>query len=152
MRYKPFLIPIIFIGILFANNSAKAQNTYAVLVGISDYYKNNDLPTSVKDLEKFKEFLMSENGNKTPDSNIVFIKNKEATKQNIIKQSKDLFSKAKPNDRVFFYFSGHGSNGFFCAYDSMPKDEYLYFYEVKDIFKSAKYNTKISFIRLKQKV
>lgn len=88
---------------------------------------------------------MSENEGNTPDSNIVFIKNKDATKHNIIKQSKEIFSKGTQNDRVFFYFSGHGSKGFFCAYDRIPKDEYLYFSEIKDIFKSAKCNIKILF-------
>lgn len=57
MKHKSFLIYIIFIGVLFANCSAKAQETYAVLVAISDYYKNKDLPTPVKDLEEFKEFF-----------------------------------------------------------------------------------------------
>lgn len=120
------------------------ENTYAVLVAINDYKNLGDRSYPIENLEKFKTFLMSDNGGNVPDSNICFIKNNQATKQNIINKSVEIFSKAKNNDRVIFYFHGHGNNGFFSAYDSVP-EHYLYFSEVKKIFQSANCKTKILF-------
>lgn len=43
--------------------------------------------------------------------------NKDASKQNILKQCSAIFSKADKDDVVIFYFSGHGAVGYFCSYD-----------------------------------
>ncbi|MDE6195103.1 MAG: caspase family protein [Muribaculaceae bacterium] len=42
-----------------------------------------------------------------------------ATKEKIIMAMNKVYSKAKEDDIVIFFFSGHGFNGGFCAYDGI---------------------------------
>lgn len=126
------------------------ENTYAVIVGVADY-KNlkpdkGDLKFTINDVNAFNEFLKSKKGGSVPASNIVVLTNAQASKQNIIDKAKALFAKAKKNDRVIFFFSGHGNKGYFMPYDAGDiGDRLLYFDEIKSIFRCAKCNTKLLF-------
>lgn len=126
------------------------DNTYAVIVAVADYKNmgpnDGDLTFTITDARLFREFLMSEKGGKVPASNIVLLLDSEASKENIIAQSKALFAKAQKNDRVIFYFSGHGSRGCFVPYDAGDiGNKLLYFNEIKSIFRNAKCSTKLLF-------
>ncbi len=148
MIRKTFLLFALLLG---TSLSALAyQNTYAVIVGIADY-KNfepgkGDLNYTVSDAQRFCEFLKSKKGGSVPESNIVMLTNGQATKANIVEQAKALFAKAQKNDRVIFYFSGHGSKGCFLPYEAGDiGNNLLYFYEIKSIFRKANCNTKLLF-------
>ena len=126
------------------------ENTYAVIVGVADYKNfvpgDGDLNYTVSDAISFASFLKSKKGGNVPASNIVLLTDAQATKDNIIAKAKALFAKAKKDDRVIFYFSGHGSKGCFLPYDAGDiGNNLLYFNEVKSIFRSAKCNTKLLF-------
>lgn len=136
------LLLLLFVmgGVALAYN-----NTYAIIIGVADYRDygpmSGDLIYTVPDANSFKSFLMSKKGGSVPASNIVLLTNAQASKANIIAKGKALFTKAKKDDRVIFYFSGHGSKGCFVPYDSEP----LWFDDVKAIFRCAKSNTKLLF-------
>lgn len=121
------------------------ENTYAIIVGVADYKNytpaNGDLSYTVKDAISFYNFLKSKKGGNVPASNIILLTDAQASKANIIAKGKAIFAKAKKDDRVIFYFSGHGSRGCFVPYDSDP----LWFSEVKSIFRCAKCDTKLLF-------
>lgn len=126
------------------------NNTYAIVVGVADYKNfvpgDGDLNYTVNDAVSFATFLKSKKGGSVPASNIILLTNAQASKENIIAKGKALFSKAKKEDRVIFYFSGHGSKGCFLPYDADDwGNNLLYFREVKSIFRSAKCNTKLLF-------
>lgn len=125
------------------------NSTYAIVIGVADYKNydsDGDLTYTIKDAESFCAFLKSKKGGSVPASNIVLLTNAQATKENIMNQGKALFAKAKKDDRVIFYFSGHGSKGCFLPYDFTEMGlNLLYFSEVKSIFRSAKCNTKLLF-------
>lgn len=126
------------------------ENTYAIIIGVADYKNfapgDGDLNYTVNDALSFADFLKSKKGGSVPASNIVLLTDAQATKQNIITKAKALFSKAKKNDRVIFYFSGHGSKGCFMPYDAGDiGNSSLYFKEIKSIFRSAKCDTKLLF-------
>ena len=126
------------------------HNTYAVIIGVADYEEfsrnDGDLLYTVNDAKKFCEFLKSRQGGMVPEENIVLLLNEQATKSNIIKQSKQLFARANANDRVIFYYSGHGWKECFMPYDVTKRGRnLLYFDEVKDIFRCARCNTKLLF-------
>ena len=122
------------------------NNTYALVVGIADYKNSNDLTYTVSDTKMFANFLASKKGGKVPVGNIVLLVNNGATKANIMAYAKSLFSKAGKDDRVIFYFSGHGGSGFFAPYDCGDSwDSYLYYDEVKAMFRNAKCSTKLLF-------
>lgn len=126
------------------------DKTYAIIIGVADYQNyseyNGDLNYTINDAKKFYDFLQSKKGGYVPSANIILLTNEQASKTNIIAKAKALFSKANKNDRVIFYFSGHGSKGCFVPYDvTLYGDNLLYFSEVKAIFRCAKCKTKLLF-------
>jgi uncharacterized caspase-like protein len=126
------------------------NNTYAIIIGVADY-KNytlatGDLRYTTNDARLFYEFLRSREGGYVPAQNIVYLTNAHASKANIIAKGKALFAKARQNDRVIFFFSGHGDKGCFVPYDAgLYGENLLYFSEVKSIFRKAQCGTKLLF-------
>jgi len=130
------------------------QNTYAVVIGIADYkYQNtaSDLTWTVNDADKFIKFLQSNKGGNVPNENIYYFKDSKAKKANIIKYAEELYKKAGPNDRVIFFWSGHGCKGAFIPYDGYFNEKenkiynILYYKDLKEIMRAANSNVKIIF-------
>lgn len=142
---------IILLVLLFGiwNMVSAYNNTYAVIVGVADYQYDffaKDLPYTLNEVEAVYSFLRSTKGGSVPAENICLLIDANATKSNIILQSSVLFSKAKKNDRVIFYFGGHGGEGSFAPYDFNGfYDSTLTYDDIKSIFKCAKCNTKLLF-------
>lgn len=87
--------------------------TYVVAVGVSDYPGVvNDLKLSAGDARSIADFY-----NKVVDTEVYTLYNQNATVAGIRQLMSSAFSKAGTNDRVLFYFSGHGIPGGFMAYD-----------------------------------
>jgi len=82
------------------------DNSWALIIGIDKYQNVQNLNYAVKDAESIKDILVDVFD--FPIRNITFLKNKEATKQNIIQAFSDITNKAKERDRVIIYFAGHG--------------------------------------------
>ena len=141
---KKILIFICYI--IFATHVYAYENTYALIIGVADYLGSGDLRYTINDAQLFYKFLKSKKGGSVPDKNIVYLTNARASKANIIAQGKALFSRANKNDRVIFFFSGHGSRGCFVPYDAaLSYNNYLFFSEIKSMFKCAKSDTKLLF-------
>ena len=106
-----------------------AQKIYILSVGIADYPgTENDLRLCAKDASLI-HWLYGKNSN----AQRKLLTNSQATTANIIKEMKELFAKAKENDIIVFFFSGHGMPGSFTAYDNGLK-----YREVRDVMaKSA---------------
>lgn len=125
------------------------ENTYAIIVGVADYQHEffaKDLPYTLNQTNAVYSFLRSKKGGSVPAENICLLTDSHATRENIIFRAKALFAKAKKNDRVIFYFGGHGGEGFFCPYDYNGFYESALTYDdIKAIFKCAKSNTKLLF-------
>lgn len=83
-------------------------NTYAIIVGISDYKSVPDLQYAHKDAQSFESFLMSEGGGKVPATHIETFLNENATRTNVGDAISVLARKAKSGDRAYFFFAGHG--------------------------------------------
>ena len=100
---------------------------------VSNYLIN--LNYTENDAFKFINFLQSEQSGYTPDQNIIHLQENEATKANILYALNKLASVAKINDRVIFYFSGHGAPAGLCPYDfSSIKNNTITKYEIENIF------------------
>ncbi len=105
---------LLLLGILFLCLSSNAYSRiYLVSVGISDYPgTNGDLDLPVNDA---KHITWIYEQNKNVDSRQLL--NSQATVNNILSALRSQFSKAQTGDIIVFYFSGHGYQGGFCAYD-----------------------------------
>ena len=110
------------------------SRTYALVIGISKYFKTGipSLQYADKDAEVFAAYLRSAPGGNVPDSNIIVLKNEEATTSAVINQIYNLKKLASENDVIYIYFSGHGdlenetmyNDGYLICYDS-PKNNYV---------------------------
>ena len=127
--------------------SAQGQ-TYAIIVGISDYKhlsdKTGDLRFADRDARQVAAFLRSKIGGSVPVSHVRFLTNHQATRSGI-QQALALFRRAKPGDRVLFYFSGHGLADSFVPYDARPGDprSLLTHRDVKSAFRRSAASTKL---------
>jgi hypothetical protein len=90
----------------------EAQGNYkklALLVGINDYKYVNKLSGTVNDVENMRLLLVERFGF-PDDQNILVLKDKQATRDAILKAIKEhLIAKATSDSIVVFHYSGHGS-------------------------------------------
>ena len=88
------------------NNSVKGR---ALLIGINKYKDPRlNIPGCVEDANETAAFIKSKYGFK--DEEIKILINQDATAANIVKSFEDwLIKGTKPGERVFFLYSGHGS-------------------------------------------
>lgn len=107
-------------------------NTYAIIIGLSDYKQVEDLKFAHRDAQAFENFLLSEAGGKIPKENIETFLNERATRINVGDAISQVARKAKPKDRIYFFFAGHGDmedltqieNGLLLLYNS-PNGNYF---------------------------
>ncbi len=92
--------------------SAQAQNKYAVLVGINDYYQSPGIKHSsslhgcVNDALSIKELLQNRFG--FIKENIYTLFDSAATRTAVLNLMHRVLNKATAGDAVLFYYSGHG--------------------------------------------
>ncbi|MFT3680840.1 MAG: caspase family protein [Ferruginibacter sp.] len=127
MSRKLQLIVCVFFILSFS--FASAQNKYAVLVGINQYYTKPGVPYykvlqgCVNDALAIKAMLIQRFGFK--ESAVTTLFDGQATKENVLAALLDVVAKSKTGDAVVFYFSGHGvwmSNTDQSPLDSKVKD------------------------------
>lgn len=122
MRLRGFIASFfctLFFGLLAQNQKStiinatpnKTQvigNTYAIIVGVSEYRKIQSLQYASKDAETFKR-LLNTVGN-VPNDHIRMYLDSNTSKAAITDETLLWLSKRKikKGDRIFFYLSGHG--------------------------------------------
>ncbi len=97
--------------ITFSQNlSLNSGETYAVVVGISDYQDEAipDLRFADKDAEAFAAFLQSPAGGALDEGHLKVLLNEQATAAQFAIALDWLWEVVKENDKVIIYFSGHG--------------------------------------------
>lgn len=117
--------------------SAKAE-TYVVCVGISNYKNISSLRLPDNDAKSIAAVY------KTHTKNVILISGKYATHETILKALNDQFKRARKEDQIVFFFSGHGYEGGFCPYDMEAKYKNgLSYQEIYAAFKQSKASRKI---------
>ncbi|MCC7026617.1 MAG: tetratricopeptide repeat protein [Saprospiraceae bacterium] len=93
-----------------SNQSSVTSNTYAVVVGISDYQDPGipDLRFADKDAEAFANYLRSKAGGQLDSDHLKLLINQQATMAQFGIALDWLMESAKEGDKVIIYFSGHG--------------------------------------------
>ena len=88
----------------------KTGNTYAVVIGISDYQDKDipDLRFADKDAEAFANFLRSNAGGNLDNDHLKLLLNEKATVAQFAIALDWLMEVVKEQDKVIIYFSGHG--------------------------------------------
>ena len=89
--------------------TAEAADQWALLIGVGDYIYGDrmDLKGPDNDVQMMRELLLTKFG--FAPEGIRTLIDAEATKANIVRALKQIGSKAKADDTVFIYYSGHGS-------------------------------------------
>ena len=110
-KYLLTLVTLVSISL-----AVQAQQTYALITGVSAY-KNSEmnLNSTTKDAKDLKAVL-DKLGVKS-----AILTSKYANNQNIADKLNKIVATAKENDKIMFFFSGHGSSGVFCTYDDLFK-------------------------------
>lgn len=93
------------------DSSDNIRNIFALFVGIDEYNQNgiNNLAGCLNDVDGMELFVDSYCGkNNNIQAHKRILKNKDATRKNIIKAF-EIFKEAQQNDTCLFYFSGHGA-------------------------------------------
>lgn len=88
-------------------SSLVAQERYALIIGIGDYPEESGWSkiNGDKDIDIITKFLQA---NKFHADNIITFQNAAASKDNILRGFNSLIVKARPNDKIYIHFSGHG--------------------------------------------
>ena len=106
---------LLLFSLLFLFMEASAKDIYVVCVGVSNYENIPSLRLPQEDAKSIAELY------KVHTRNVSILTGRYATKAAILKECRNMFSKAKSGDMVVFSFSGHGLKGGLCPYD-MGKD------------------------------
>ncbi|PUE33077.1 hypothetical protein B9Z35_06030 [Limnohabitans sp. Jir61] len=88
--------------------SLPKASRHALIIGIGEYTLPGVSPLKgvSKDMTSAKDIAMAMS---VPESNIQFLRDKNATAEQIRTALKDMDERVKPGDRVFIYYSGHGT-------------------------------------------
>ena len=124
------------------------DNSWALVVGINDYDTVQDLNYAVEDALAIKNLLINDYG--FPRSNVRYLIDKEATQSNIKKELSNLMKLVGENDRVVFYFAGHGETaalglddgdiGFLMPSDGSADDLYFTAIDMEELKRISKFS------------
>lgn len=144
-RLFRFAIALIFSCILvktdaqtplkFRDTAIKGPQTFAIVVGVSNYKFVRPLTYADKDAILFTDFLKSPGGGSLKNDNIFLLLNNQASNSNFWTKGFQWLKakKLQKGDKLFVYLAGHGDaidedQFFFLGYDCNPagdKNNYL---------------------------
>lgn len=101
-RLTPLLVLLLLLGL---PGAALAEN-YALILAISNYVRQ-PLPGVTKDIDNAREIARLIG---VPDKNITVKRNEELAGQGLMREIEAFSKGIKKGDRVFVYYSGHGSS------------------------------------------
>ncbi|MBD5319782.1 MAG: caspase family protein [Bacteroides sp.] len=95
--------------------------TFVLIAGISNYGNaNNNLCQTTKDAKRFKSLM------ETQTKDITILTSKNVTRINLLEKLRAICKRAQENDRIVFFYSGHGSPGAMCGYDgNIPYEDVI---------------------------
>ena len=130
---------IIFLVALCCFVPLSAQNIYVLSVGICNYKYINGLRQTETDAKAMAALY------KTHTPNVSLLLGKNATHDNVLSALKNMCARAKENDIVVFFFSGHGTKGGLCAYDTR-QNNLISYSEVQKVMRGCRANNKQMYI------
>ncbi len=106
---KRLLFSLLIVLLAVAGVNAR---TYVLIAGVSRYQnENNNLAQTTVDAKRFKEVM------ETQTKDITILTSKYAGHDNVLEKLSAICHRAGKDDKIIFYFSGHGFPGGIAAYD-----------------------------------
>lgn len=104
------------------------ENSWAICIGINSYKNLSPLEFAVNDAEEIAKVLKEQFS--FPEDNVKLLIDKNASKKQILKTYLELTEKTNVNDKVIFFFAGHGHTvtgnrgevGYLIPYDATQND------------------------------
>lgn len=127
---------LLFSLLLLCSLVGNARSIYVVSVGICDYKYVSDLRQAETDAKNIAELY------RTQTNNVITLLGSQATHDNIISTLNTFFSTAEEDDIIVFFFSGHGTKGGLCAYDSRTVESMVSYDEIQNAIRSCKAKNK----------
>lgn len=128
---------VIILLLLLLPLCLEARRIYVLAAGVSDYPgTESDLRLPCNDARAIC-YLYRNNS----DAEVILLTNENATKENILRKARSLFSQAGSNDIVVLFFSGHGFPGGFVVYDK----GYITYREMYSVFANCPAKNKMIF-------
>lgn len=105
-------ISLLLMALMFVFLQVDAQRTYALLAGISNYNAANvnNLSSTTNDVKEMQTVL------KNQGAVVATITSKYVTPENVMKKLDAIVKLANPQDKIIFFFSGHGTTGSIVCY------------------------------------
>jgi uncharacterized caspase-like protein len=88
---------------------------WVVVVGVAAYRHIPGLNYTDDDAYRMYAFYKSPEGGSLPDGQVRVLIDEDATRSNVMKAMKDVYSQATKNDAIIFFFSGHGAKEAFLT-------------------------------------
>lgn len=121
--------------------SVSAQKTYVLVTAVSKYQDSrNNVTQTTKNAKAFAKQM------KTQTDHVSILTSSYANHDNVLNKLTAICKAAKAEDRIIFFFAGHGSvdnaqNGCICSYDNP-----IYYSELMNCFKQSKSKQKIMLV------
>lgn len=145
-KYYFYIFSLVLLTIAQGNDIY--DNSWALVIGINDYDAVQDLNYAVEDALAIKNMLINQYGFNR--NNVRYLIDKEATHSNIRKELNNLLKNAGENDRVVFYFAGHGETaelgidegdiGFLMPSDAISEDLYFTAIDMEELKRISKFS------------
>lgn len=107
------------------------REIYVLAVGIADYHYINDLKKTENDARDMAELY------RTHTQHVTTLLGAQATHDNILARLRTLCSQATEGDVLVFIFSGHGTKGGLCAYDTRSAQSVVGYGEIQRILQTC---------------
>ena len=128
---------LLFLSVVLISLGINAQKTYALLTGVSNYgIQGANLQNTTKDVKQLKKVLDKQG------MIVTTLTSSNATIPNMEKKLNAIIQLAKPEDKIIFFFSGHGDTGQILAYGP----EGFYYRDLMKILSKAKTREVFCFI------
>lgn len=128
---------LLFVALLLMAGNVMAGRTYVLVTAVSNYQNSEaDLPTTTNDAKRVAKLWQQHS------KDVSLITSRYATREKLLSKLQEIASAAGSDDRIVFFFSGHGADGCIIAYDM----EKIYYSEIIDILAASKAGSKQVFV------
>ena len=131
---------LLLVMALAISTATYARDIYVVSVGIAKYKHIKPLRKTENDAATMAKLY------KTHTRHVTTLTGSDATHDRVLATLKEVFGKAGKDDIVVFFFSGHGSKGGLCAYDTHNEQTLISYGEIKAVLRQCDANNKQLFI------